>query len=59
MLDDRHNADAKEGIAGDRKLGSLYDLISPRKTRDKGIGEWNRAMIIVKGNHVEQWLNGQ
>ena len=59
VLDDRHNADAKEGIAGDRKLGSLYDLISPRKTRDKGIGEWNRAMIIVKGNHVEQWLNGQ
>lgn len=59
ILDDRHHPDAKEGVAGDRTLAGLYDLIPPRKKRDNGIGAWNRATIIVKGDHVEHWLNGQ
>lgn len=59
ILDDRLHPDAHEGIAGNRKLAGLYDLIPPRSSRDNGPGEWNRATIIVKGNHVEHWLNGQ
>ena len=59
ILDDRLHPDAVEGVAGNRKLAGLYDLIPPRKSRDNGTGEWNRATIIVEGNHVEHWLNGQ
>lgn len=59
ILDDEHHEDAIEGVEGNRKLGSLYDVIPPRKTRDNGIDRWNRCKIIVRGNHVEHWLNGQ
>ena len=59
ILDDKHHPDAHEGIAGNRTLAGLYDLISPLPKRDNGPNQWNRATIIVNGNHVEHWLNGQ
>lgn len=60
VLDDRNHPDAKAGINGNRTLSSLYDLIPAAKDkRDNGIDMWNRGTIIVRGNHVEHWLNGQ
>ena len=59
ILDDKQHPDAKEGIDGNRTLAGLYDLIAPLPKRDNGVGQWNRATIIVNGNHVEHWLNGQ
>jgi hypothetical protein len=41
-----------------RSAGSLYDLIIPTNKHLKPIGEYNQAKLIVKGNHVEHWLNG-
>jgi hypothetical protein len=41
-----------------RSAGSLYDLIIPQHKHLKPIGEYNQAKLIVKGNHVEHWLNG-
>ncbi|MBU2491703.1 MAG: DUF1080 domain-containing protein [Bacteroidetes bacterium] len=58
ILDDVKHPDAKLGIAGNRTLGSLYDLIPSVNKKFNGIDKWNRACIIVKGNHVEHWLNG-
>lgn len=64
LLDDVHHPDAREGVEGNRTLASLYDMIPAynlsENTEDKrlnGIGKWNRARIVVKGNHVEHWLN--
>jgi len=59
LLDDEKHPDAKAGRNGDRKLGSLYDML-PSRTGDAlhPIGEWNTARIVSKGNHVEHWLNG-
>jgi hypothetical protein len=59
ILDDKLHPDAKLGINGNRTLAGLYDLIPPKNKRDNGPDQWNRATIIVKGNHVEHWLNGQ
>jgi hypothetical protein len=66
ILDDDVHPDAKKGTAGNRTVGSLYDLIpavnlSDPNTRQKIVfppGSWNTAKIIVRGNEVEHWLNG-
>ncbi|MBR4822314.1 MAG: DUF1080 domain-containing protein [Bacteroidales bacterium] len=59
ILDDKVHPDAKLGVAGNRTLGSLYDLI--RADKDEAyfrMGQWNTAWVIVRDNHVEHWLNG-
>jgi len=59
ILDDKLHPDAKLGIGGNRKLAGLYDLLAPVNKRDNGPNRWNRAKIIVNGNRVQHWLNGQ
>lgn len=41
-----------------RSAGALYDLLAPQNKQLKPVGEYNTAKLIVKGNHVEHWLNG-
>lgn len=60
VLDDENHPDAKLGKNGSRTIGSLYDVLPAAK--DKKVnppGEWNTGRIVVKGNQVEHWLNGQ
>jgi hypothetical protein len=57
ILDDAVHPDAKAGVNGNRKNAGLYDLIPPQNVRFNGVGEWNRARIVVRGRHVEHWLN--
>jgi hypothetical protein len=64
ILDDERHPDAKAGVSGNRTLASLYDLIPAEnlsepsnQKRVNGIGQWNRARIVVDGSHVEHWLN--
>ena len=59
ILDDERHPDAKEGVNGNRTAGALYDLIAPSTHAAKPIGEWNQARLVVRGHHVEHWLNGQ
>ncbi len=60
ILDDVKHPDAKLGRNGNRTIGSLYDIIPASKDKKVNpVGEWNEARIIVTGNHVEHWLNGE
>ncbi|MGH9753621.1 MAG: 3-keto-disaccharide hydrolase [Blastocatellia bacterium] len=59
VLDDENHPDAKAGITGNRTAASLYDLIPASNDKQlKPVGEFNQTRIIVKGNHIEHWLNG-
>jgi len=58
ILDDAKHPDAKLGINGNRTLASLYDIMPANNRKVNAIGEWNHARILVKGKHVEHWLNG-
>ncbi|NPA37026.1 MAG: DUF1080 domain-containing protein [Chlorobi bacterium] len=39
--------------------GALYGMYPPAIHAVKPVGEWNVTRIIVKGNHIEHWLNGK
>jgi len=58
VLDDERHPDAKLGVNGNRTLGSLYDLIPARKDKKFYINNFSTATVIVRGNHVEHWLDG-
>lgn len=64
ILDDAKHPDAKMGIAGNRTVGSLYDLIAAenlsvpgRGKQFNGVGAWNHARIVSRDGKVEHWLN--
>jgi hypothetical protein len=57
LLDNEKNPDARRGT--NHRAGALYDMISPEKDATKPVGEWNHSRLVVKGDHVEHWLNGE
>jgi hypothetical protein len=57
IIDDEKHPDGLRGGKSHQTAG-LYDLIAPAVRKTNAIGEWNSSRLIVKGNHVEHWLNG-
>ncbi len=39
--------------------GACYDMYAPSKDVTRPPGEWNKARLLVDGNKVEHWLNGE
>lgn len=57
VLDNTCHPDAQNGP--DRTAGANYALQAPTQDVTKPAGEWNQARLIINGNHVEHWLNGE
>lgn len=54
MIDDSMVRDPKG------KTAAFYDVLPPSKESNlKPPGETNHSRIVVRGNHVEHWLNGE
>jgi hypothetical protein len=58
VLDDNGHPDAKQGKNGNRKAGSLYDMI-PSASVAKPAGEWNEVKIQKLNNVITVWQNGK
>jgi hypothetical protein len=59
ILDDDRHIDATRGVNGNRKSGSLYDMIPANPHNVKPVGEWNAVEIIVSNGLVSHWMNGE
>lgn len=58
VLDDENHPDAKAGKMGNRKSGSLYDMI-PSASKAKPYDQWNKVKIQKVNNEVTVWQNGK
>ena len=58
ILDNDKNPDSFRGKDGNRKAGSLYDLIPARPQNARPAGEWNSVEIICLNGKVVHRQNG-
>jgi hypothetical protein len=56
LIDDAKHADAK--IGPHRQTAALYDVLPAADRPIKPAGEFNQSRVVVKGLHVEHYLNG-
>ena len=57
IIDDVHNP---EGLKGGPlfRTGALFGVMPPAESKRFHSEDWNTGQIVVRGNHVEHWLNG-
>jgi hypothetical protein len=46
------------GVTDKHATGSLYDVLPPEGKKLVPAGQFNQSRIVVRGNHVQHWLNG-
>jgi hypothetical protein len=55
MIDDSIVTDSPK-----QSTASFYDVIAPDPKKPLNPpGQWNHSRVLLKGNHVEHWLNGK
>jgi hypothetical protein len=57
LADDATTGDVKNGLQF--SAGALYHYAAPKKTRSATGEVWHKGRIVVRGMHVEHWLNGE
>jgi hypothetical protein len=56
LLDDANHPDGKSRLTS---AGAAYALYPPPAGVVKPANEWNSSLLVVNGNRVQHWLNGQ
>jgi hypothetical protein len=55
ILDNARHEDGKNPFTS---AASSHSIAAPNHDMTKPVGEWNQSKLVVKGPHVEHWLNG-
>jgi len=55
LLDNERNED---GRLPSHRTGALYDVFAPLRDATRPVGEFNHSRLVVRGAHIEHWLNG-
>lgn len=55
VLDDARHADGRSRLTA---AGSAFGLYAAPEGIVRPAGEWNQVRILLRGHHVEHWLNG-
>lgn len=53
------NAGHPDGRLVTTSAGSSFALYGPSRDVSRPAGEWNAVRLVVRGDHVEHWLNGE
>ena len=56
ILDNDKHADGKNRSTS---AASLYAMYAPGDAMPKKVGQWNSTRIVVNGNQIQHWLNGE
>jgi len=57
ITDDEANPDALSSPR--HSAGALYDYVAPAKSRPALPNVWHQSRILVRGLHLEHWLDGE
>jgi hypothetical protein len=58
MTDDAANPDAMHN-GPKHRTAALYDIFGALNPEPRPVGEFNHSEIVVRGKHIEHWLNGR
>lgn len=58
VIDDFNHPEIKGHAHEEASTASLYLVYAPQHKKLLPAGQWNSGRIIVKGSHIEHWLNG-
>lgn len=58
IIDDFNHPAVKDHKHDISSTAALYLIYAPQNKNLFPVGKWNHGKIIVKGNHIEHWLNG-
>jgi len=57
ITDNQHNPDARRGPL--YQSAALYGVFPALRDVTRPVGEFNQARLVVRGKHIEHWLNGE
>ncbi len=57
LVDDATNEDARKDAS--HVTAALYGYLVPKERVLRAAGEFNESRVVVRGRHVEHWLNGR
>jgi hypothetical protein len=55
LIDDERHPDARRDAT--HYTGALYSFLAPTSRPLKPAGEWNTGRVVLRGKHVEHWIN--